>query len=289
MTPTPLQSPAKSPLTDVRQLLTANSKIYAGYVHLRQRDQSMLHEYCNVSDGTQQLAALLLDAQGHIPPGSAPKLFTLQPQDILSLETGRWVREAGLETFVGQLIIIVDQVTSGGAPPVYPAITAQWISPRHHSKVATAAFERVNLPSFQRKKSFYMYCPMTVSDARRTTVIALFNHSTDPSYADSAEVQMTLHGKAGEELAGRPLSVLPFGALIMDVGEHFGTDGAAFFSAHQGYVALSMRHLGHTLPAYFFHVDRQTLDILSGQHAQPPIAALTHFGIWWGKLRRFGF
>jgi hypothetical protein len=276
-------------ITDIRQLLGASSKIYSSYVHVMRPEQGVLHEYCNVSDGTQKVSAVLLTPQGQLLPGSSPKFFVLEAQDIMSIDTGKWVKDSGVTPFSGQLVLIVDQVSTQGGPVIHPAITAHWTSPAHHSKVATAAFERINMRSFNRQKSFYMYCSMAVSDARRTTYIVLFNHSTDSGYDDSAEIETILYGRNGRPLQGRPVTIPPFGALIMDVSEHFGAEGTAFFSENNGCVSLTMRHLGHTFPAYFFHVDRHTQDILSGQHAQPSIAALTHFGVWWGKLRQFGF
>jgi hypothetical protein len=289
MTSNPLPRPAESGLSDVRQYLTPSCKIYTSYVHLLRSEQEVQHEYCNVSDGVQRVTVILVTSQGQILQNSSPKIYELQSQEILSIDSKQWVRSTGADSFSGQIFLIIDQITSHGATPILPAITAHWMSPIHHSKVATAAFDHLNLRSFQRKRSFYMYCSMTVSDDRRSTWVVLFNHSTDPEYDDSGDVYPTLYGKSGQALVGQSLTIAPFGALILDVSQHFGAAGAALFSQNQGKLTLTLQHQGHTFPAYFFHVDPKTQDILSAQHAQPSIAAFTHFGIWWGKLRQFGF
>jgi len=287
MNMTPLSS-AEPRITEVRQLLTSKTHLYSSYVHLVRREQTMSHEYCNVSDGTQKVTIVLLSLDGQMPEGMVPRAQLMEPNEILSIDTDPWVRAAQKGSFVGQILFLIEQVTSQGAPHILPAITAHWMSPDHHCEIATDAFDRVNLRSFNRKKSFYMYCPMAKSDARRTTLITLFNHSTDNGYEDSADIETALFGTDGERLEGPRAIIPPFGALALDVTAHFGEPGEAFFRKNNGHASLTLRHLGHTLPAYFFHLDRQTRDVLSGQHAQPPVSALTRPGIWWGKLRRFG-
>jgi len=289
MTLTSLPLPAKSTITDIRQLLTPSSQIYASYVHFFRPEHVVFHDYCNMSDGLQKVTAVLLTVDGRLVPGLSPRIYGLQSQDILNIDTSTWARSLGLTSFSGQLILLVDQIESQGSKPIYPAITAHWLAASHHCKIATAAFGHINTAKNQGKKSFFMYCSMAVVDSERTTYIVLFNHSTDSTYQDVVEVDTALAGMKGQQLEGAPAKISPFGVLVLDIQQHFGIEGTTFLANNQGHISVLMRHRGHTLPAYFFHVSRKNLDILSGQHAQPPIAAFTHFGIWWGKLRRYSF
>jgi hypothetical protein len=289
MTTTTLPPSAESAAGDIRELLTDATQVYASYVHFYQTGHHLAHEYCNMSDGDQRLSAVLVTTEGRILSGSRPRVYVLKPQELMRIDTSDWARSTGLSEWSGQLLVLVEQITTHGAKHIYPAITAHWISTSHHCEIATAAFGQLNLRKFNGKKSFYMYCSMAAFDARRTTYIVLFNNSSDAGYQDTVSLEAALCGRNGERLAGPPVLIAPFGAAVVDIGEHFGAEGQKFLTDHRGHVGAAMRHLGHTFPAYFFHVDRQSRDILSGQHAQPPMAALTHFNIWWGKLRQFAW
>jgi hypothetical protein len=248
----------------------------------------MLYEYSNISGGRQAVTGVILDAQGKTLPGVSPKRQILESESALQMDLDEWRKGGTLQNFSGQFLLLVDQVTPAQRN-IMPAITAHWMSPGHHCEIATAAFANVNLKSFKGKKSFYMYCPMTVFDAKRETLVTLFNHSTDATYQDSVDLRMTLFGGDGEKLEGPDAVVPPFGALLLEVGRHFGKTGEEFFARYGGNASLAMSHIGHTLPAFFFHLSRSTSDVISGQHSQPPMSALSaRPGIWWGKLRRFG-
>lgn len=258
--------------------------LWCGYVHAPAPGQDTVLEYRNMEAGPQEVFWSLMTLDGTLLPGGEGHQ-ALGPGEFFRLEAGKTGRSLAGGSFQGQCALLFRQ-TDGGAARISPAVTSHWTSGAAHCEVGSQGFGRWNGPDAAARGRFAMFCPVICVDDRRTTVLVLFNHSTDPAYRDTVALRPLLSA-AGGTVEGPEVRVPPFGAGVLDAAEHFGGEGRRLLAAAGGLGTVTASHAGHVLTSYFFHLDRTTGDVLSGQHTQPPASILRRKGIWWGRLRRW--
>ncbi len=258
-----------------RDLFSVKDKcIFSTYVHVLPGQRT---SFCYVNDGKyrERIVGLLLLPSGELAPGLAPIVREIGPGEVFEVDANEELRRVGITSFEGSFLALLSNVN-----PLEPFDIStkdhvtMWVSDKSQVQIVTAGNKNINVPGQGAKKSFCMFCSAILETPEIQTRVMIFNHSTEGNYTDTITITPRLHNMNGETIEGQALSVAPFGCAIINVDQFFGEKGKGLLSKTEGRGTLSVIHQGHTMGSLFFHVDRPSGALQSGQHTQPVVPAI---------------
>ncbi len=258
-----------------RELFGAKDKcIFSTYVHVLPGQRTT---FCYVNDSKYQekIVGLLLTPSGELAPGLSPIVREIMPGHAFELDATDELARVGITNFEGSFLALLSNVN-----PLQPFDIStkdhvtMWISSHSQVQIVTAGNKNINVPGQGAKKSFCMFCSAIFETPEIQTRVMIFNHSTEGNYTDTITITPKLHNLKGETIEGSLVTIQPFGCAIINVGEWFGERGRELLARTEGRGTLSVIHQGHTMGSLFFHVDRPTGALRSGQHTQPVVPAI---------------
>ncbi|GEM_PF-1112242 len=266
---------------------------FSSYVYLEPGLRMEFH-YRNIGIGEEEVVPIFFHRDGRQVEGVSSQPIILHAGETLVLDAGALLNAAGYTSFQGSIMCVVHAFTLAPdedlAQRDFVCVWSSAKSGRPACHIGLGALKTQNVTGRKEKQSYYMFCPVVVSTQNIKTVIPIFNHSTEPGYADSITFRPVLHNQKGEVLTGKEVSAPPFGTFLIDVDEVFGEAGRALLSKTDGRGTVTAIHSGHTFVSLFFHVDRHTKEIVSGTHTNPAIGILYPYGVlhyWFNRLAEY--
>jgi len=285
-----MTSPAQSHQLWQEIFKNEHKSCFSSYVYLEPGLRNEFH-YQNIGIGLEEVVAVFfhLDGRQVTEISSQPKI--LKPAETLVLDAGALLNAAGHASFQGSIMFIVhpfevapdERLSQRDFVCLWSAIKPG----RPACHIGLGALTAFNITGDKERKSYYMFCPAVLSTESRKTFITAFNHSTEPGYADHVTLNPVLHNQKGEILSGREVSAPPFGTFFIDVDKVFGEEGKKLLAKTNGRGSITVAHRGHTFPSLFFHVDRQTKEIVAGTHTNPAMGVVDTRGIVHYWFNRF--
>lgn len=241
--------------------------VFNTYVHFKRPDQSTLMTYVNESPETETLDLFIFDEKGQ-------QATPVISQELRSGSNAQFdlKKVLAVGTFSGSAMLVVRPAAldSGTFSAKDKDCVYTFLSDATSLEIGTAAHHILNVPGEKEKKTFNMFCPAVLSNEKVKTLIAIYNHSTDPQYSDTVSFQPSLQNLRGKILEGPEKHISAFGTYILDVEESFGTEGLELLEKTEGRGSILLQHKGHRFGSFFFHVDKQSEALISGSHTQPP-------------------
>ncbi len=269
-------------MNDWKKILDSKQKcVFNSYIHLKKPDHRTSFSYVNENPIREIVTAIFLDSNGNIPENYEPFTCELDPGEVIKIDAGALLKR---DNFVGSSMLIIRPADQNETMIIKNKDSvSSWSSPQTSCEIGTAAFPSLNMKGVKENQSYYMFCSGVTSDEKKKTQIVVFNHSTDSGYEDEVEFSPKLQNLKGKSLIGKNLKVKPFGVMILDSDEVFGEEGRNLLAETSGRGSLTMFHRGHIFSSFFFHVDRETENLICGSHTQPPMGvfmnpvALQHY------------
>ncbi|MEK7145975.1 MAG: hypothetical protein AAB802_02205 [Patescibacteria group bacterium] len=237
------------------------------YVHFKRPDQSTLMTYVNESSENESADLFIFDEKGE-------QAIPVISQEVAAGSNAQFdlKKVLGKENFTGSALLVIrpsnrnsETFSAKNKDCVYT-----FLSPNTSVEIGTAAHTTLNAPGEKEKKTFNMFCTAVLSNEKVKTLIAIYNHSTDPRYSDRVSLKPKLQNLNGEGLEGPEKQVPAFGSYILDVDESFGVEGRSLLEKTGGRGSITLQHKGHTFGSFFFHMDKESEALISGSHTQPP-------------------
>ncbi len=258
--------------------------IFSSYVFVDGIEHSNTFRYVNPTDETEIVVGLLLDKSGNLPNGLEPVVLELAPGEWMNLDANAELEKAGITQFEGSFQAMVtnkDKTIPLNNKHMHHMST--WWGPDSAAQILTAGHKSINVTGKKDKKRFVMFCSAVHDSEEVQTRVAVFNHATEADYYDKVSFTPVLHNLQGESLTGESVTMEPFGSVAINVDTHFGQAGRELLKKTDGRGSLTVNHTGNTLGTLFFHVNKKTGTILSGQHTQPAVPAVFRgpgYNVW---------
>jgi SAM-dependent methyltransferase len=263
-----------------QKILAHKHKLFfSGYVHV---EPGLTNDffYQNSGEVPEEIMVVLFHLDGKRVMEVEPLNIMLQPAEALSYHAADELRKAGYTSFCGSIMHVAHplEVVQGDdlSQRDYAGL---WMSDRHGCHIGIGAMTKQNVTGEKEKKTYNMFCPAVFSSKGRKTIVTLFNHSTEPGYCDTVAIEPVLANLKGEKMRGRKIETGPWGSMIIDVDDVFGEEGRKLLAKTGGRGSVTAFNRGNTFITTYFHVDKNTNEIVSGTHTIPASIIVYAYGI----------
>ncbi len=255
--------------------------MFSSYIHAVESHHQSEYIYQNASEGREEVLFLPFYLDGKELSGFVPEIRVLGPAESAVFDAASELKKIDISRFQGSIFCLVHPLDITTEDLSQKDFVSIWSSSKTNTAchIGLGALKALNVAGRKEQQRYLMYCPAVVSTREKKTLIAFFNHSSDPDYADAVTIRPRLHNLYGKSIEGREIAVAPYGTCLIDVDEIFGEQGKSLLSETNDRGCVVVYHQGHTFPTLFFHVHRATGDILIGTHTNPSAGIVFNYAI----------